>query len=149
MPYQADVDFLAHYGVKGMRWGKKKGGDPASPSAPRTRNETIRDNIAFGPRGSARVAKRMEEGQTKKQARRREVGRQSAIAAGTATAILGTAYLALVGPQVLQSGLNRAVNSQRARNGAKAAAKLFSDNNGIANHKTVNLVYNAATKSWG
>lgn len=28
-------DFLAHYGVKGMRWGQRKASDDSSPSSPR------------------------------------------------------------------------------------------------------------------
>lgn len=146
-----DEAFLAHYGVKGMRWGKRKGGDsasPATPTTPRTRREETIDVATYGTKGSARIGQRMEAGRSKGSARRREFGVQSAQAAGTIAAIAGTAYVALVGPHIMQAGLNQAVRSGRAANGAKAAARLFSDTNGIANHKTVNMVFDAVTKTW-
>lgn len=48
-----DVDFLAHYGVKGMRWGKRKAqtrADPASPEgqAEAARRKAITKKVAIG-----------------------------------------------------------------------------------------------------
>lgn len=147
-----DENFLAHYGVKGMRWGKKKGGDtaaePKTPTKPRTRNEEANDVAAYGSKGSQRIGERMETGRTKGSARRREFGRQTAEGAATIAVLAGVAYVTLVGPHVMQNKLNNAVRSGRAANGAKAAAKLFSDTNGIANHKTVNMVFDAVTNTW-
>lgn len=140
-----DVDFLKHHGVKGMRWGKRKSASPATPTKPRNKTQKINDEFAFGTKGSERVGKRMEAGRSLGSARRRETARQ----AGQVASVLGVTVGALLGPSVMQAGLNKAVISGRAANGARMATKLFSDTNGIANHKTVNLAFDAATKTWG
>lgn len=61
-------DFLAHYGVKGMRWGKRKQSAPTRSSSPR-QNEA-----------KAKVAKSM--------------GKKVAIIGGTAAVAAGALFLA-------------------------------------------------------
>jgi hypothetical protein len=48
----------------------------------------------------------------------------------------------------LQTAANHAVAAKVASNGAKAAANLFADKNGIANHKLIDLGWDSVSGSW-
>ena len=69
-----------------------------------------------------------------------------------ATRVVTAAHFALVGgvlvAAALQTAANHAVAAKVASNGAKAAANLFADKNGIANHKLIDLGWDAVTGSW-
>jgi hypothetical protein len=91
---------LAHFGVKGMKWGIRK----ATPGG------TL-DRVVFGKRGAANIASRVSSGQSASKARLVNSGR----AALRAALVL---YGALVARNVVRTGATLAV---QARNSAKFA----------------------------
>jgi hypothetical protein len=107
---------LAHFGVKGMRWGQHK----TTVKKPPTRAEV-----------QARVAK---------------------IDKAVRLTALGAAAIITFGPGIMRAShiiAGHVVNAKVASNGAKFAAAMFSDSNGIGNHKIIDLGFSAASGTWG
>jgi hypothetical protein len=114
-------DFLAHFGVKGMHWGKRK----------------IPKQIAVPSQAKAKQLTAKE-----RQAKRVKVARQLTIAAA------GLAYAAPVLAHFGGVAIDQAVVRKKASNGRKYAEKMFSDSHGIANYDTIRLHQNPTTGNW-
>lgn len=122
MPTEVD-DFLAHYGVPGMKWGKSKGSSGPSRSevrkalkAPNARySQSARqfDKAVLGRGGVKAVNKRMNKGQTHKQASSAVFKRQ--ILAGSVAA-----GLMLAAPHIANAGVSKAASSPKRVRGQKA-----------------------------
>lgn len=104
-------DFLAHYGVKGMKWGVRR-----KKSTTQTSNDTSTAKKPYI---------------TKDNASKRAI--QAAGLAYAATFMYNAGKIAI--PILISS----AVEKKRAANGAKFAAQLFAETRGITNYKTVVL----------
>lgn len=71
---------LAHYGVKGMKWGVRKSESTANdtPNSRYSQRKRSLDREVYGAKGEMRINRRMNAGKTHKQAERREFGRRLA-----------------------------------------------------------------------
>ena len=123
--------YLAHYGVKGMKWGVRRQRRKAAalkdrnawreksrserketrdqPNKRYTKNDRYWDETIYGKKGVKRINRRMNKGQTHGQAERREVARQ--VATVTALSLVSTSAVSLVamgplGRRKLSSSLN-------------------------------------------
>lgn len=84
-------DYLAHYGVKGMKWGKRKAAQNSGYSS-KQRKE---DRSLYGAGGERRINRSMNRGHNVKSARSKEVLRRDktiarARRAGMAAGLVGT-----------------------------------------------------------
>lgn len=93
---------LAHFGVKGMRWGVRK----ATPGG------TL-DRVIFGKKGAARIANRVASGKSPTKARLLGAGR------GLVRALLIT-YGVLLAKNIAHAGVTQAVQGKNVSNLAKA-----------------------------
>lgn len=161
-------DFLAHYGVKGMKWGvtrvsnsvkgaiSRRKEKSAAVKAERVRNRdgaaaagyTSRQRRAdfenLGRGGMRRVEKRITSGESIAKARTKEYASSTAKGLAIGTAIIGTPMA--IG--VTSRGLSSLASTINAKRGAAAAAKLFADNKGLTSYKTVSLAYDAVSNKW-
>ncbi|WP_218969596.1 hypothetical protein, partial [Streptomyces sp. JV178] len=102
------LDDLAHYGVKGMKWGVRR----AERDAPNSRYSSVnraKDRKTHGDKGVKRINRRLNKGQTLKKARARETTRKTALVTGAAAT---AAALKVAGPVLMQS---IAVRAERNR----------------------------------
>lgn len=123
--------YLAHYGVKGMKWGVRRQRRKASalkdrnawreksrserkktrdqPNKRYTKNDRYWDETTYGKKGVKRINRRMNKGQTHGQAERREVARQAATAivlSQVSVAAIGLYGMGPSGRRKLASSLN-------------------------------------------
>lgn len=98
---------LAHFGVKGMKWGVRK------PTAGGTL-----DRVAFGKKGAADIASRVSSGQSVSKARLVNSGR-------LAIRALLAIYAALVVRNAVRIGANTAVFSKMASRGKDAIPAIM------------------------
>lgn len=137
----SEVDgVLAHYGVKGMRWGHRTA---KPPKHNKTRDYNSRDRLAdvgtYGEKGTVRIERHIAGGKNIKQARKKEGRRQMAIGASF---IAGYAAIRL-GPGLVKMGAAIANNNKNAAFAAKAydtaATNAFINSHGLTNYKTLIL----------
>jgi len=136
-------DELAHYGVKGMKWGVRKAVSDRletraktkaalnKPNKDYNRNMRRYDRNNFGNGGVKRINRRMNEGQDLKTARKNEYkfrkNRKRAVSAGVVAVKYGSRYkeiattLALVGGVLAQQVAVRA----ETKRGQAAAAEAM------------------------
>jgi hypothetical protein len=153
----SEVDaFLSHYGVRGMRWGKKKGKAEKTP-APRAAGYTNRmqendRRRVGGDKGIEKVHQKVAEGKKLSKAREEVMTERYNRNAKIATGIAAGAYTAYVFGPVLKAAagiaLDQAVVAKKASNGRKHAANLFAEKRGIANYETIRLQQNPTTGNW-
>ena len=131
---------LAHFGVKGMRWGVRK-----RPNSGFSDDQRAAVRAKYGKRGEKRVNKRLNKGKSLEKAIRGERNRR--IIVRTAVVL----YAAMVGKNLLDRfGPTLASNiaaKAAAKNGARAAADAMSSH-GITSYQTVNVAFNAAKNVW-
>lgn len=130
---------LAHFGVKGMKWGVRN----AHPKFTQDRQDEARDR--FGKRGARRINKRIHKGKTVEGAFKSERRRQ--IAKRIALTLWASMILKNLAVQYGSVPLHSAMASKWASNGAKEAADILASR-GITNYQTINLAMNSATGIW-
>lgn len=134
---------LRHYGVPGMRWGRRKASSDSSGSsgrAPGTRTQGVRRVVA--KTAQATVGNKPVEKNTFQKLRDKEKlsGKDKRQIAQVA---LGVTLIAA--PHILEAmgtGMNALGNAAAAKNAARGAAatrNLFADNKGVASYATVAL----------
>lgn len=125
----SEVDaVLAHYGVKGMRWGKRH-----SSTRNYTSRDRTRDTGMYGTRGTKRIEENVKGGKTIKKARRKEFRRQTGQVALGAASVLAL----LTVPQIAQHGAATLVNKRQAAAASAAAVNDLIDKFGITAYKTI------------
>lgn len=149
-------DYLEHYGVKGMKWGKRNSKSSVELADGYSKGQHRTDTEAFGKKRAAKINKRVAGGMDLKTARKK-AGRSR----DAATLVkFGAAYvgaLAVMNAPYLMDRASVGVNTatlhrqqqNRKKAGAKVAADLFSDSRGIGNYPTVRLNYDRQSDSWG
>lgn len=161
-------DFLAHYGVKGMKWGVTRASNSVKSAVGKRREKKAAvqkereqnrsaaaksgyssrqrqsdlDNL--GRRGTRRVEKRIADGESVDKARTKEYAASTAKGLAAAAVIMAT-------PTVIGSasrGLSGVATKINAKRGAEAAAKIFADDKGLTSYKTLSLAFDATTGKW-
>lgn len=148
--------YLAHYGVKGMKWGKRKSKSSVERAEGYSDHQYKTDVEAYGKKRADKINAKVAKGGSLKDARK-EAGnsrdRRALISFGAAyvgaVAIMNAPYLL----DRASVGVNTATllrqQQNRKKAGEAAAAKLFSDTRGIANYSTVRLNFDSKSNSWG
>lgn len=161
-------DFLAHYGVKGMKWGVTRASNSVKSAVGKrrekkaavkkerehnrdkaaeagyTRRQRAKDFENLGRGGMRRVEKRIASGESIGKARTKEYASSTAKGLAIGAAILATP----VAIGATSRGLSNLASSIDAKRGAEAAAKLLADSHGLTSYKTVALAFDAATGKW-
>ena len=155
-------EFLAHYGIPGMRWGKRT---KSSASANTTQGELPPRAVGYTDKmqkndfrrvgkqkGIEKVHQKVADGTPLKKAREQVATERYNRNAKITTGVLAGAYVAsIIGPTLKEMGgiaLDQAVVRKKASNGKKHAATLFSDSHGIANYDTIRMHQNPTTGNW-
>lgn len=88
-------DTLVHYGIKGMKWGKRKarGSSKSSGSKKYSNKAEAFDTVTLGPGMAAGVRNRVAKGETVKSARLKEAGKTVAISAAIIGGTVAAAHL--------------------------------------------------------
>jgi hypothetical protein len=160
-------EFLAHYGVLGMQWGKRKAKEPKQTraqkkkavAAERKANQQAARKAGYTPtmriddmsqvylNGVRRIEKNVANGKSVAAARVQEYSRATAVGLG-----IGASLLALrLSPMLLRKanvGLSTLASNINAKRGAKAAADLFANNKGLTSYSTVALAFDKAKGVW-
>lgn len=93
---------LCHFGIKGMKWGRRRYQNTdgsLTPAGEKRYNADRVDKIIYGEKGAQRIADRRNKGDSAKKARAKEAARQigtkTAVAAGVfAGSVLATKFIA-------------------------------------------------------
>lgn len=124
---------LAHYGVRGMKWGVRKNGgrtDPRDNPHPNyTEGMRRNDRRSFGSGGVKRINRSMHEGRTRDEAHSKERSYQfkkSVVIIGASYA--ATMFLAGGGGSAMAHNIGTRAAANR---GAATARNLFADSHGI------------------
>lgn len=154
-------DFLAHYGVKGMRWGVSRAVSGIQQKRAAVKQERLDnrnaarkagysdrmrayDRKALGERAARRMDKRIAKGDSVVKATLKETGIFTAKSAAVISALL-------YGPKaigIMSRGLSTLANNINTKRGAEAAAKLFADSKGLTSYSTIALSFDPTKGSW-
>ena len=113
-------DFLAHYGVKGMKWGQRKR-ELSKPNPNYSADQRKRDKQVYGRGGVRRVNKNLNKGDSistargsEKTRRDRVLGRNKYVRqGGKVVGAIGGVVLANVGISALASAVGKATHKTR------------------------------------
>ena len=141
-------DFLAHYGVKGMKWGqrraevkaqRKENSEKAAEAgySPKSRSADI---VNIGNRGVRNIEKRVVRGESVDSARTKEYGVSAAKGLAAAGVILAT--------PIALSAASRKLTSIRMDRATREVANMLADERGLTSYRTLGLAFNAATGTW-
>jgi len=103
---------LVHQGVKGMKWGVHKSGEPVSVHSSYTPYHQRTDAGDFGQRGANRINNRLHAGQTHTEARAAELSRQNKQRAAFVGALITARILLKYGPVAVQTITVKAHNNR-------------------------------------
>lgn len=145
-------DFLAHYGVKGMKWGERRAAkkqvrtDNANKAreagySTRARNY---DMSNVGKKGVRKIEARVAAGESVRKAKAKVYTSTMLKGYAVGTAMMATPFALAAGT----AGLQSLANSVNAKRGAAAAATLLADTRGLTSYSTVALAFDAASKTW-
>lgn len=118
-------DILAHAGVKGMKWGKRKNPLPTHQYGSK---DFKRDTKVFGFRGAERIQRKVNDGKTRGQAVGSEVGKTALITvAAIASSPIGRAAISYGAKTVAQKvgGSRAGVSFKNMQNGTKSITKGY------------------------
>lgn len=123
---------LKHYGVKGMRWGKRKAHLKSTNYGSRDR---LRDTSMYGTRGTKRIEAHVQGGKSIKKARRKEFRRQTGqLALGAATIVT-----LLAAPGVAKFSAANVLNNRQAKAADWADLQNILDKTALTAYKTIVL----------
>lgn len=138
------LDELIHSGVKGMKWGVRKAEQPAN--ARYSDAARAKDKKDHGTRGVKRINKRLNEGQTLKKARSREVRRDTLQGVAAVGAYYAASAVRLYGPILAQTIAVRAeTNRGRANVAANRGLPRSAAGGPTYSKQNRNGVYNVTT----
>lgn len=131
-------EFLAHYGVKGMKWGKRKRNPNYSDQ------QVKRDKQVYGARGTKRINKNMNKGDQISTARAMEKTRRDRVMGRNKYARqAGKVAGAGIGVAAVNLGISAAAKAVNSQVGASVVNKLF----GQATGNLINVSINVANQS--
>lgn len=144
---------LAHYGVKGMKWGQRRAAVKAERAENTkkarmkgySRDQKDLDTVVLGRSTVRRIEKRIAAGEDLKKVRSSEELKHTAKNLAVAVAVLATPKLMSLGTKALVN----AAASKQAKDGAKAAADLFANSKGITSYETIALAFDGSRGVWG
>lgn len=142
-------EFLAHYGVKGMQWGKRKTETPQAEGY--SRGQRTYDSQAYGRKHSKMVNQGMLDGKDIKTSRADAHKVTQKRNKKIATTVIGAYVVAQFAPIILASvapSLNRGLyNLDKkagdvafnafAKDGMKKAATILADSRGLTSYETI------------
>lgn len=149
-------DFLAHYGVSGMKWGRRKGSNNKQVAIPRAVGYTNRmqknDFRRVGKqKGIEKVHQKVASGVPLSKAREQVVSdrhKRNAMKVQLGIAAVGLAYAAPVLKEIGGMALDQAVVRKKAANGRKYAQNVMADKRGLTNYSTIRMEKNPTTGNW-
>lgn len=156
-------NYLAHFGVVGMKWGKRSGGSSSGSSKTKSNTELhpkyeksklAYDKQTHGEKYTKRVNKELHAGKDLKEARTAVTKRARKNANIQAALGLSLWVAGSFGGHILYAGqgvkmkVDDAVRTKQAANGKKYTDGLFADSRGVGSKPMVNLGYNKDTDTW-
>ena len=136
------TDELAHYGVKGMKWGQRKRDDSPNPRYSAKRRQE--DQAIYGRGGVKRINRRMNAGATHNKAQLQEFGLGLGVGVALAAAPIVLSTVASFGGTAIRN----AAASSAARRGAEATANAMADSRGLTSYRTIALAFDTASGTW-
>lgn len=137
------LDELVHHGVMGMKWGHHTVHNDAPNSGYSTEHRAL-DAQMFGNAGVRRINRRLNAGQSRGQAVRREHSVSLAKQAAIAVPLTAAALLALHGNSLAADVLKRA-ETNRGRAAAAQVLGISSKANGVDYAKRTKGAYKITT----
>jgi len=140
-------EFLEHYGVPGMKWGKRK--SKTTLATGYSKSQYNYDRGQMGNRYAKRVNKRVGKGDSVEDARTNE--QRSRNRRHNTRLAIGAGVI-LFGPDIANiavRSLNTAVLAKQASNGRKQAEKQMRDSRvGLTNYETVRMNFDPTKDIW-
>jgi len=121
---------LAHYGVKGMRWGTRH-----NNTRDYNGKDYARDVNQYGSRGAKRIEAHVQGGRTIGKARSKEFRRQTGQVAAVAAVGLGLTVL----PGLLKTGAASTLNRRQAKAADWENLQKLMDKTALTSYKTLVL----------
>lgn len=142
-------DFLAHYGIPGMKWGKRKAATPQAEGY--SKGQRTYDTQAYGRKHSKNVNQAMLDGKDIKTARSEAHKITQKRNTKVATAVIGAYVVLHFAPAILTAAapsIDRGLmNLDKkagdiafnafAKDGMKKAANILADSRGLTNYETI------------
>jgi len=162
-------DFLAHYGVSGMKWGVRRASDSvrsavkrgsdkrkakkdeikantkAAKAAGYSSSKRLNDLNNVGRNGTRRIEKRIANGESIGKARVKEYARSTGTGLAVGAGVLAVTY----GPKMADRAAGNLASHINAKRGAEVARNLFADNKGLTSYSVVSLAFDKAKGSYG
>ena len=140
-------DFLAHYGVEGMRWGQRKT-ELSTPNPNYSADQRKRDKQVYGRGGVKRVNKNLNKGDSISTARGSEKLRRDKVLGRNKYVRQGGKVAGAVGGVVLANvGLNVLSKAASSRVGRSFANKLLGSGGGSALNSAILVMNTPAVRA--
>ena len=148
-------DYLAHFGIKGMKWGvrrfQSKSGKLTSAGKKRyyTKNQRDIDEAMYGKRGVKRIEKRMAKGRSHVTASAMEMGRQVTTGLLISTAVPAALFDIGTGGEAHRRLGKMAINAIKNEAAQRAAQRANKELAKIGQYKMVHIVGDVYEKVMG